>query len=377
MRSNRVVIVAGFIGLAIVIVTYVGASRISGDEKNPPQKLISPVKGGSRGVVVWGEVSVDNGVGLLPIFPENFPQPAKVKKIHVVEGQSVEFDEVLIEFDTEHADIKVAEAKAGLDKAKGALQGALAVLNQAIQNDKVHALAVEAQEFAIKSKEAELAAARIDWEDKRSKAERFKAAMDPELLAAEKKLDAAQQALDGEKKKLAGLKIANPLQLTATKDRAEGGVTEAKAAVAVQEAQLKEAEYGKKLMTLKAPVAGKIVQVRASEGMMFGAQTRQPAFMLQTKGPIIVRAEVDQEFASRLVKGQDARITDDGDSTLKWNGKVIRISDSFLPKRSNFTPEGMMLNDVRVLECIVSIDVGTGSTPVRVGQKVKVSIGVE
>ncbi len=380
MRNNRVVIVAALIGVAIVIVTFIGAARMSGDEKGDNKegpKVIANVKNGSRGVVVFGTVDIDNGAGLLPVFPECFPQPCKVKKVHVVEGKDVELGETLVEFDTELIDEKLAEAQQGLEKAKGALQGAQALLDQAIRSDQGHALSIEAQGMILKSKEAELAAAKIELDDKNKKAAMINAAMDPELLAAEKKYEAAQKALEAEKKRLEGLRIFNPLQQLVSKPRAEAAVIEAKAAVGVQEAVLKQAEYAKKLMTLKAPAAGRIVRTSVTEGMTFGAQTRQPPFMIQTKGPIIVRAEVDQEFASRVAKGQDAVIIDDGNRDLKWSGKVIRVADSFLPKRSNMTPEGLVLNDSRVLECIVSIDTASSGVPVRVGQRVQVRIGMD
>lgn len=380
MKNNRVVVFAAIIGTAIVAVTYVGASRLSGDEKasREGQKILSPVKSGSRGVVVFGTVDVDNGAGLLPVFPEGFPQPCKVKKVHAVEGQNVDVGDLLLEFDSEYADYKVAEAVAGVAKARAIQKGAESMLTQAIQNDETQKLVVEAQRLTLKSKQSELEAVKIDLEEKKRRLGRAGAPMDPDVLAAEKKVEAAQQALDGEQKKLEALKIGNFLNpIAVSKARAEAGVEEAKSAVAVQEAQLQQAQYGQKIMTLKAPASGKIVRTTVTEGMSFGAQTRSPAFLMQTKGPIIVRAEIDQEFASRVEKGQAAIITDDGNPNLKWNGQVIRLSESFLPKRSNMTPEGMILNDARILECYLSIDVSGSNPPVRVGQRVKVSIGVE
>jgi hypothetical protein len=131
------------------------------------------------------------------------------------------------------------------------------------------------------------------------------------------------------------------------------------------------------MMTLRSRVNGRIIRSMVAEGMTFGMQTRQPAFLIQPDGNLIVRAEVDQEWASRVALRQEAVLTDDGNPNLKWTGRVIRIGDCFLPARSNFSPEGLQLNDARVLECIISIEAGTTTAPVRIGQRVKVSIGVE
>src|SRR5262245_60111909 len=119
MRNNKVVIIAGVLGIAIVAITYIGASRMSGDEKTSDnQKILSPVKNGSRGVLMFGTVDVDNGAGLVPVYPEMFPQPCKVKKVHVKEGDNVEFDDTLVDFDSELADIKVKNARDGVAQAK-------------------------------------------------------------------------------------------------------------------------------------------------------------------------------------------------------------------------------------------------------------------
>ena len=378
MRSNRVVMIAVLVGVGVAVVTFLGAASMSGEDKTPKeaQKIISPVKNGSKGVVVYGNVDVDNGSGLLHIFPETFPQPCKTIRVLVKEGAVVAKDQPLVEFDPELADMKVAEAEAGLKKAKAALQGAQAQLDQANKGEEMQKIGLAAQRFALSSKEKELEAAKIDLDNKRKQLNNVGAPNDPEFLASQKKWEAAQDNIASEKKKLE--LVGDFKQLALKKEEAAAGVAVAEAAIELQQSQLNQALYAKKLMTLKAPTDGKIVRCLVSEGMTFGAQTKMPAFILQPKGPVIVRAEVDQEWASRVSKGQEAVIQDDGNSTLKWTGKVLRVSDSFLPKRGNASlPDGLTLNEARVLECIVSIDNDDPKFPVRVGQRVKVSIGVE
>src|ERR1700734_3225847 len=109
MKNDRVVTVAVLVGLVIIVVTFLGAARMSGDDgKNAKdqQKLLAPVKPGSKGVVGSGPVDVDNGIGLLPLFPDTFPQPSKVIQIsaRAQEGMEVKKGEVLVEFDAELAD---------------------------------------------------------------------------------------------------------------------------------------------------------------------------------------------------------------------------------------------------------------------------------
>lgn len=376
MSSNRVITVVCVLAVVIVAVTFLGAAKMSGDdapEKAP--KVLSPVKNGSKGVVVYGTVDVDDG--LIPVFPENFPQPSTVKKVLVKEGQDVRAGQELIEFDSELAEIRVREARHGHGKALAAQARAQALLEQAAMAETAQPFAVEVQRLAIKAKEADVRAAEVELKDKKDRL--FKSAkveMDPEIVTAERRLEGAQRALDSEKKKLEIIERFDAV--SKKKAEAAAALDEAKQAVAIQQAQLDAALYGKRLMTLTARTDGKIVRSMVTPGMSFGPQTRQPAFYIQPRGAVIVRAEVDQEWASRVAAGQDAVIEDDANPNLKWTGKVTRLADSFLPKRSNNSlPEGLALNETRVLECIVTLEGGDSRYPVRVGQRVKVKIGVE
>ncbi len=376
---NRVVTVAILVGAVGALVTFLGAARMSGDDgktaKDAP-KIISPVKNGSKGVVTFGTVDVDNGIGLIPLFPDAFPQPSKVKEIFAVEGQTVSKGQVLAELENDLADFAVAEAKAGLDQAKGAKARADVAMRMAEQAIEAHQYAIRVTQTALEGKATELEAARDEYTQLKKKLDRIGAQNDPELTIANKKIDAAAKALEAEQIKLEGMKAITP---TTKKEEAAAAQLEAAAAVAKQQATYDKAIYGQKLSRyLTAPSDGKIVRSLIARGLMFGPQTRQPAFLFQPAGALIARAEVDQEFAARVAKGMDAVLTDDGNPSLKWTGKVIRLSEGFLPKRSAAgTPEGLMLNDSRVLECIVSIETADANNPVRIGQRVKVSLGVE
>ncbi len=380
MKKNRILTVAIMAGVLITAITFLTAARMTGDDGKTvkdQQKIISQVKTGSKGVVVFGTLTVDNGPGLLPLYPETFPQPCKVKKVLVAEGQTVTKNQKLVEFDTKLADLTIAEAKAGLAQAEAALKGADAAVHMADQTMEGHQVLIKATQETIAGKALELEAAKVDLLEVRRKLEGVgvKAESDAEYRSSQKKVDAAEKALEGERVKLEGMKAITPVS---KREQAQAAVAEAKAAIIRQKTLLDKANYGLELMTLTAPDDGKIVRSLVAEGLMFGAQTRQPAFLFQPKGPLVVRAEVDQEFASRVVRGQEAIIQDDGNPNLKWNGRVLRVSDSFLPKRATTSaPDGLMVNDACVLECIISIEGNDAHSILRIGQRIKVSIGVE
>jgi multidrug resistance efflux pump len=134
---------------------------------------------------------------------------------------------------------------------------------------------------------------------------------------------------------------------------------------------LRKAEQGLKECTVRAPFAGTPLRVLVSVGEVLGPSARQPAVLFCPNEPRIVRAEVEQEFAVRVAVGQKATIVDDATGGGEWTGKVERISDWYSQRRSILL-EPLQFNDVRTLECIISID--PGPKPLRIGQRVRVTM---
>ena len=94
-----------------------------------------------------------------------------------------------------------------------------------------------------------------------------------------------------------------------------------------------QAERVRAQTTCTAKADGKIIRSFVSEGSQFGPMSREPAFWFVKKGPLLVRAEVTQEFAGRVAQGQAAVIQDESDDNQEWTGKVTKVGDQFLPKR--------------------------------------------
>jgi hypothetical protein len=141
---------------------------------------------------------------------------------------------------------------------------------------------------------------------------------------------------------------------------------------------LKKAQHALDPLIMKAPDDGIILRSHVGVGTSFGPQTREPAFLFQPKSPLIVRAEVEQEFAHRVGVNQSAIVRDYTNSGLSWKGKVVRIADAFLPKRTAAPNELALaaVPDSAVLECIVMVEAKDGP-PLRVGQRVRVHLGAE
>jgi hypothetical protein len=94
--------------------------------------------------------------------------------------------------------------------------------------------------------------------------------------------------------------------------------------------------------------------------------------------PIIVKAEVLQEWGSYVKVGQDVVIEDDTYKGPKWTGKVRTISQWYARTRSPII-EPFQMNDVRTLECLIE-DIRPDEknlTQPRIGQRVRAKIKID
>jgi hypothetical protein len=99
------------------------------------------------------------------------------------------------------------------------------------------------------------------------------------------------------------------------------------------------------------------LRVLTQVGETLGNQPKTAAIEFCPKAPRIIRAEVLQEWASRVKEGQEAVIEDDTGAGARWHGKVKHVSDWYTHRRS-MLQEPFQYNDVRTLECLVSVDGG-------------------
>lgn len=65
---------------------------------------------------------------------------------------------------------------------------------------------------------------------------------------------------------------------------------------------------------------------------------------------------------------------DGGRSGKTWHGHVMRVSDWYT-QRGLVAEEQLQFKDVRTLECLIALD--PGQTPLRIGQRVRVTISEE
>jgi multidrug resistance efflux pump len=275
-----------------------------------------------------------------------------VVNIQAHEGQHMSAGAPLFQLDDTLAQIQVQEARAALEAAQTQEANAGTLAQQ-------HRDRVDAQRQAVAAAKTDVELARVQADKAQRRYNNNTGGSKEDIESANLLVKKAETAVAAEQAKLAALEALKP----------SIAVELAHKDVAVKQAQLRKAEQGVKECTVVAPYAGTPLRILASVGETLGPNPRQPALYFCPDGPRIVRAEVEQEFADRVEEGHNVLIEDDSTGRGSWHGKVQRVGNWYSQRRSILL-EPLQFNDVRTLECIVSVD--AGQPPLRIGQRVRV-----
>jgi multidrug resistance efflux pump len=342
---------AWVVGVVVLVASLVGVGRLRSEGNPAAATDETPRNDGPAGrfLVAFGHVDVDQGVASL--HPS---QPGRVRKVLVKEGATVKKGDELLRLDE-------ALVRTRLRAALADLKAAQRQLDEARQLPQQHQARVRQQKEAVEAAKHRLASTQHLLEHKQRLVQGNLISRKEVDVVAEtvQELEAAERA---EAEKLRALELLDP---TTAVGRAEAEVDAKKANVDQVNELLRE-------LVLLAPEDGTVLRILVSPGDQLGPQSRQPAVFFCPKGPRIVRAEVEQEYARRVALGQSAVVEDDSQGGETWQAKVVRISDWFTRRRSILL-DPLQFNDVRTLECI--LEVAPRQAPLRIGQRVRVTIG--
>lgn len=338
----------GVVGLGIAVLT---AAKEAGGDPGEPSPKANDVIG--KKLVCIGYADTDERI--VQLFPKNFPQPSMVTKVKVKEGDHVEADQELLEFDDKPYQLKIKQAEIAIQLAKARQAEAEAGVKAHEAQVNVMYKELLAANEALKNKQAELA-----------ETKRLNLSASPQQLAAnEAAVREAELKHDGARIKYDSLRTMPPTELVET----------AKVGVLTAENMKHQAEDALRLLCCKAPAKGLIIRSFVSDGASFSQASREPAFWFLKDGDILIRAEVTQEFARRVIIGQAAKVEDEADAQQTWKGKVSKVGLQFLAKRTSHSPaDFLQMNDERVLECLIALEKSKDVKPPRYGQKVRITL---
>ncbi|MCW0217722.1 MAG: efflux RND transporter periplasmic adaptor subunit [Prosthecobacter sp.] len=154
---------------------------------------------------------------------------------------------------------------------------------------------------------------------------------------------------------------------------AQAQVGSAEALLAAAQADVKQTQLLMDRLTIRAPRAGTILQVNIREGEYASIQNRLAPLILGDLDKLQVRADVDEQNASRVRIDENATAYVKGDSLTGYPLKFVRIDPFVIPKQS-LTGASTERVDTRVLQVIYELEIPQGKK-IYVGQQVDVMIG--
>jgi multidrug resistance efflux pump len=125
-------------------------------------------------------------------------------------------------------------------------------------------------------------------------------------------------------------------------------------------------------LTVTAPRDGTIIQVNVRAGEYAATSPKSPAMILGETNKLQIRADIDEQNATRIREGQKAYGYLKGDPKITFPLEFIRIEPYVIPKVS-LTGSSTERVDTRVLQVIYSLD-RPADVPLYVGQQVDVFI---
>jgi len=351
------------IGLALLTGSLVGAGHVlhsrptdsngggARSEKSQPDRQPYPT---GQGVYCHGTVDVESGYTNHTLYPV---QPGRVSEVLAVEGLSVRAGDMLLRVDDEHILAKVGEATKGVKLAEIDVRLARQAMAEYQHLLAAQQAGVDAANQLVRAGEAELSRAKeLVTKDIGGNGQ--------SVAALEAKVEAAKANVRAEEEKLRVAQVKKP-DLT---------IEKALEYVELRKDQLRQAQVALNNCKLVAPADGTILRINIREGGVIGPQTRKPPIEFVPAEPRIVRATVEQEFAHRVHVDQSALIEDEMNSAINWTGKVKRLAEAFLPRRT--AGDSLSLtggSETQYLEFLVEMN--PSANPPKLGQRVRVSLG--
>ncbi len=336
------------LGFVLLLGTILGAGWVFNQRASGTGAAAAkdPAEGGVIGI---GYVDIPGGTTFLhPVLA------GEVTHVFVADGSEVREGDLLLSLDNTSQRIKLHEAEIALLAAQQELVDA-----RLLVKDLDHQ--IKGKDFELEAARASLEAARAEGRVMESGKKNDLGITTDQLAVSGRKIDAAANNVKASEEALARLKNVD----------VQGKINLAELQVKAKKEARDLAQYAVFKCDLYAPADGVLLRVYATPGDVLSSQSKQPAVHFCADLPRIVRVEILQEWASKVKEGQLAEIEDDTRYGAKWKGKVLQVSGQ-MDRRRSMIPDPFQYNDVRTLECIVSIE--PGSTPILIGQRMRVTI---
>lgn len=292
-----------------------------------------------------------------------------VQAVHVAAGDRVSVGDPLFTLDERDARAAVQVAETRLDVAKARLSELQSYPR--VEDVPPAEAQVQAADAAVREAETDLADRRRQLrivEDMLSKSAASKDELDTNITAvrlAEARLDVARARLEESRAALARLRAGTFEPL----------IESARSELSAAAAHVDQARTTLERLTVHAPIAGEVLQVRVRVGEFAQTvATQTPLMVLGVTTPLHVRIDVDETDAARVRAGAGAVASPRGQAHVEIPLEFVRFEPYVVPKRS-LTGDPGERTDTRVLQVIYRV--ASSETRLFVGQQVDAFVEAE
>jgi HlyD family secretion protein len=258
-----------------------------------------------------------------------------VRKVTVQEGEQVTAGQVLVQLDdgVERAALQAAEADLAAERANltRTLRGLRVEDKDAVSAEAQAARARAALSASVLARTEVLAQSGAVTQDELERARRQAQADEATYKAVEARLRAAEAGSRSE------------------------DVAFAKARVLATEARVAQARAALERLSIRAPLAGEVLQVKVREGELYSFQGSEPLLILGDTRRLRVRMDVDERDIARVKQGASAYVTADAFGTRRFTGRVVELGRRFGRKNVR-TDDPVEKNDTKILEVVIELD---------------------
>ena len=294
-----------FIAIALLVASIAGGAYLLYRPKG------SETSGGP-GLADLDVVCLGRVDGLTPVASLEPSIPGKVAQVFVSEGQAVTAGTKLLQLDDEALKLKEDEAREAVKAAEHEVEAAKL-------EKSLYPFRKVAQESAVAAANERVTAAEKLYEEKK-KSMMFTTVTAGELLAAEAELNQFKHLKKAETARLDEL-VAAKLSLGL---KVKGAETRR----AMAEIARKQAAKAVHDCVLLAPTNGVVLRVQTSRGESVVPSGLQAPIIFRPDSPLVVRAELEQEFLGRVHPNMKATVRDDARAdSPTWTGTVLRVGN--------------------------------------------------
>jgi HlyD family secretion protein len=136
----------------------------------------------------------------------------------------------------------------------------------------------------------------------------------------------------------------------------------AAARVKASTARREQAKATLERLTVKAPIAGKVFQVRSRAGEYFNPQGSEPLVIMGDVSKLRVRMDVDERDIARINVGTSAFATANAFPGKRFTGKVVEVGRR-MGRKNIRTDDPVERIDTKILEVVIELDAAEGLIP--------------